>query len=138
MVWTQSSAEPAGQQEGSSDQFLWKNKETNEKTVTDYIDTKPRGHVHHWISVIFSPSSAVYYKPSASRAISCRRPVVPRSMPVLSSSSLSRNELAVDESERSVTWPTFIGRPANSKPFSCSKAFFAHSASANLGEKEAV
>lgn len=53
-------------------------------------------------------------------------------MPVLSSSSLSRNELAVDESERSVTCPTFIGRPANSKPFNCSKAFFAHSASANL------
>lgn len=70
-------------------------------------------------------------KPSASRAMSCRRPVVPRSIPVLSSSSLSRMELAVDESERSVTWPTFIGRPASSKPFSCSKAFFAHSASAN-------
>ncbi|KAG7228207.1 hypothetical protein INR49_013370 [Caranx melampygus] len=76
-----------------------------------------------------------YYEPSASRAMSCRRPVVPRSMPVLSSSSLSRNELAVEESERSVTWPTFIGRPANSKPFSCSKAFFAHSASANLERK---
>lgn len=73
-----------------------------------------------------------YNKPSASRAISCRRPVVPRSMPVLSSSSLSRNELAVEESERSVTCPTFIGRPASSKPFSCSNAFFAHSASANF------
>lgn len=73
-----------------------------------------------------------HYKPSASRAISCRRPVVPRSIPVLSSSSLSRNELAVEESERSVTCPTFIGRPASSKPFSCSNAFFAHSASANF------
>lgn len=71
-------------------------------------------------------------KPSARRAISCSRPVVPRSMPVLSSSSLSRNELAVDESERSVTCPTFIGRPASSKPFSCSRAFLAHSASANF------
>ena len=70
--------------------------------------------------------------PSASRAISWRRPVVPRSMPVLSSSSLSRKELAVDESERSVTCPTFMGRPASSKPFSCSRAFFAHSASENF------
>lgn len=77
-------------------------------------------------------NKACYYEPSASRAMSCRRPVVPRSMPVLSSSSLSRNELAVDESERSVTCPTFIGRPASSKPFSCSRAFFAHSASANF------
>lgn len=82
--------------------------------------------------IIWPLFDASYNKPSASRAISCRRPVVPRSMPVLSSSSLSKNELAVDESERSVTCPTFIGRPASSKPFSCSRAFFAHSASANL------
>lgn len=59
-------------------------------------------------------------------------------MPVLSSSSLSKKELAVDESERSVTCPTFIGRPANSKPLSCSKAFFAHSASANLRQHRQV
>lgn len=78
---------------------------------------------------------AFCHTPSASRAISCKRPVVPRSIPVLSSSSLSRNELAVEESERSVTCPTFMGRPASSKPFSCSRAFFAHSASANFMAK---
>jgi len=30
-----------------------------------------------------------------------------------------------------------MGRPASSKPFNCSKAFFAHSASANLKERSA-
>lgn len=83
-------------------------------------------------TILLKQKDTSYNRPSASRAISCRRPVVPRSMPVRSSSSLSKNELAVDESERSVTCPTFIGRPASSKPFSCSKAFFAHSASANF------
>lgn len=115
-TWTQSSGEPAGQQEESSDQFLQGGNDIYKAAQ------RRRPHLHRLNS---------QNRPSASRAMSCRRPVVPRSMPVLSSSSLSRIELAVDESERSVTWPTFIGRPASSKPFSCSKAFFAHSASAN-------
>lgn len=71
------------------------------------------------------------HTPSASLAISCRRPVVPKSIPVRSSSSLSKNELALEASVRSVTCPTFIGLPASSNPLSCSNAFLAHSESEN-------
>uniref|UniRef100_A0A6B0UBG9 Putative secreted protein n=1 Tax=Ixodes ricinus TaxID=34613 RepID=A0A6B0UBG9_IXORI len=70
--------------------------------------------------------------PSASLAISCSLPVAPRSMPLRSSSSLSRKLGAWDTSVRSVTCPTFIGRPASSKPFSCSRAFLASSESWNV------
>lgn len=118
-AWSRSSGGPAGPQEGSSVQFLVKG---------ERLEQPEWGRFEFCSEVDKSPR----LEPSANRAISCSRPVVPRSMPVLSSSSLSRKELAVDESERSVTCPTFMGRPANSKPFSCSKAFFAHSASANF------
>ncbi len=65
--------------------------------------------------------------PSANLNINCNRPVAPKSMPERSISSVS-NEVLVFTSNRSVTFPTFIGRPANSKPFNCSRAFFASSA----------
>ena len=66
--------------------------------------------------------------PSANLAISCKRPVAPRSMPARSISSVSSAEFPPPSMPvRSVTLPTFIGRPANSKPFSCSSAFLASS-----------
>lgn len=58
-------------------------------------------------------------------------PVAPRSIPLRSNSSVSRREGPCIKSVRSVTLPTFIGLPASSKPFSCSKAFFASSAFLN-------
>lgn len=66
--------------------------------------------------------------PSASLNMSCSRPVAPRSIPDRSISS----ESSIDgpcacSSSRSVTLPTFIGRPASSNPFSCSSAFLASS-----------
>lgn len=51
----------------------------------------------------------------------------PKSMPALSISSESRSEEPCWVSERSVTWFTFMGRPASSKPLSCSSAFLASS-----------
>ena len=75
--------------------------------------------------------------PSANLAMSCRRPVAPRSIPARSISSVSRAEDAPPSVPvRSVTLPTFIGRPANSKPFSCSRAFFASSGLRNWKKKK--
>lgn len=65
--------------------------------------------------------------PSANLNINCSRPVAPRSIPDRSISSVSK-DVFVFTSSRSVTFPTFMGRPANSNPFSCSSAFFASSA----------
>lgn len=53
-------------------------------------------------------------------------PVAPRSMPARSSVSSILGPLELN-SCLSVTLFTFIGRPANSKPFICSRAFFASS-----------
>ena len=86
--------------------------------------------LHSYVSRYYIHNSRINL-PSASLAINWRRPVVPKSIPVLSSSSLSKKELALEASVRSVTWPTFMGLPASSNPLSCSKAFLAHSESEN-------
>uniref|UniRef100_A0A915IT56 Uncharacterized protein n=1 Tax=Romanomermis culicivorax TaxID=13658 RepID=A0A915IT56_ROMCU len=69
---------------------------------------------------------------SANLAINCNRPVVPKSMPVLSVSSES-NECTAEPPPPppvdgcSLTLATLIGRPANSNPFNCSIALLASS-----------
>lgn len=71
--------------------------------------------------------------PSASLAMSWSLPVVPSSIPDLSVSSESNiDDVRADESVLSVTWFTFMGLPANSKPFNCSSAFLASSALENV------
>lgn len=98
-----------------------------------WVYSRPNSFINglNFIQYTFTLLHYFKYIPSASFAINCSLPVAPRSIPALSISSLSNMEFCCSSTCLSVTWPTFIGRPASSKPFNCSNAFLASSASVN-------